>query len=112
MIELYGKKYAKNEREFTSTLFEPCGTANGFYRKARNGVFLSDMQGQERAFIRKDGLGPVSVTRRKEDNRRVYMFCASTTDKRWLGVPDSYIAHVDGAEALAREVYRASTVNA
>lgn len=104
MIELYGKKYAKNEREFTSTLFEPGGTANGFYRKARNGIFLSDMQGQERAFIRKDGLGPVSVTR-NHNGRPVYMFCTSTTDKDWLGVPDSYTAQVDGAESLAGEMF-------
>ena len=104
MITLYGKKYAKNEREFTSTLFEQGGTANGFYRVTRGGVFISDMQGKERAYIRRDGLGPVSVTRNHE-GKRVYMFAASATDEKWLGVPDSYLEHTQGAENLAREVF-------
>jgi hypothetical protein len=103
MLTLYGKKYAKNEKEFTGTLFEKDGTANGFYRVLKAGIYLSDMQGNERAFIRKDGLGPVTVFR--HDGKRRYMFSTSTRDEQWLGVPKSYMATREGAQGLARSVY-------
>lgn len=103
MIELYGKRYAKNSREFTDSLFNPAGTANGFYMVTSAGIYLSDMQGKERAFIRRDGYGPVTVANH-EGNRR-YMFAASSLDESWLGVPDSYMAKVKGAEALAAQFF-------
>lgn len=104
MITLYGKKYAANDAEFTSTLFDTGGTANGYYKVRKNGIYLFDMQGNERAFIRKDGLGPVSVTR-NHNGKRFYGFSTSTLDERWLGVPDSYSALVKGAEELAGRIY-------
>lgn len=104
MIILYGKKYAKTEKEFTETLFQADGTANGFYKVLKAGIYLSDMQGNERAFVRHDGLGPVTVA--KHDGKRRYMFSTSTRDEKWLGVPDSYTATVNGAKELARQVYR------
>lgn len=103
MLTLYGKKYARNEKEFTETLFQSDGTANGFYKATKAGIYLSDMQGNERAFVRHDGLGPVSVSR--HDGRRRYSFAASTIDEKWLGVPDSYMAACDGAKALAKAAY-------
>ncbi|MCZ4270733.1 hypothetical protein [Maritalea porphyrae] len=96
MLTLYGKTYAKTKTEFTNSLFNPEGTCNGFYKKTRGGVILSDMQQNERVFIRKrDGL--LVTIRRQEDNTRRYMFATSTSDENWLGVPESYIAECDGA---------------
>jgi hypothetical protein len=103
MITLYGKKYARNEKEFIGTIFEKDGTANGFYRVLKSGIYLSDMQGNERAFIRKDGLGPVTVSR--HDGKRRYMLSTSTLDEKWMGVPESYMETRDGAQELARSVY-------
>jgi hypothetical protein len=103
MIDLYGKKYAKNEKEFSETLFQADGTANGFYKVMKAGIYFSDMQGNERAFIRADGLGP--VTTHKHEGKRRYMFSTSTRDEQWLGVPDSYSATIDGAKELARQVF-------
>ena len=103
MITLYGKKYAKNETQFTETLFQRDGTANGFYKVTKSGIYLSDIQGNERAFVRHDGLGPVTVSR--HDGKRRYSFAASTLDEKWLGVPDSYMAKCDGAANLAKSVY-------
>ena len=104
MITLYGKKYARNDNEFVGTLFERDGTANGFYKVTKAGIYFSDMQGNERAFIRRDGLGPVTVTK-TDKGARFYMFAASSIDEKWLGVPDSYIAHIEGAKELARSVF-------
>ena len=107
MIELYGQKYAKTESEFNDTLFAGGKTANGFYKVTKAGIYLSDMQGNERAFIRKDGLGPVSVSRPKcLDGKRFYSFAASTLDESWLCVPDSYMAKCEGSKALAESVFQ------
>jgi len=103
MLTLYGKKYAKNNGEFTDTLFERDGTANGFYRVLKSGIYFSDMQGNERAFIRRDGLGPVTVS--KHNGKRRYMHATSSLEESWLGIPDSYMATVEGAKELARQVY-------
>jgi hypothetical protein len=84
MIALFGKTYAKNEAEFVDSLFTPGATANGFYRVTRGGVYFSDMQGKERAFIRADGLGPVSVSKRA-DGKRWYMQSLSSLDDAFLG---------------------------
>lgn len=106
MIELYGKRYARTAREFTDSLFNPAGTANGFYKVTRAGIYLSDMQGKERAFIRRDGLGPVTVAR--HDGKRRYMFSTSSLDESWLNMPDSYATARNGAESLARSVFSQS----
>lgn len=106
MITLYGKKYAKSGKEFTNTLFQSDGTANGFYSVLKAGIYLSDMQGNERAFIRHDGLGPVTVA--MHDGKRRYMFSTTTRDEQWLGVPESYTATIEGAKEIARNVYEGS----
>ena len=103
MLTLYGKKYAKNKAEFCETLFQRDGTANGFYKVTCSGIIFSDMQGRERVFIRKDGLGPVSVT--NDNGKRRYMFSTATSDESWLGLPESYSAKVDGARDIARQVF-------
>lgn len=105
MLSLYGKTYAKNERQAVASLFDAAGTVNGFYKVTRAGVYLSDLQGKERAFIRKDGLGPVAVF--MFEGRRHYMHSHATADEAWLGIPASYSAACDGARALARAAFQA-----
>jgi hypothetical protein len=104
MITLYGKKYAKNEKEFTETLFQKDGTANGFYKKSNGGLVLIDIHGIERAFIRRDGLGPVTVTRHGPSLR--FQNAASLPDEEWLGAPQSYSEKTNGAKALAQEIFQ------
>jgi hypothetical protein len=101
MITLYGKKYAKNDREAIDSLFAPGGTVNGFYKRTSGGIVLLDLQRNERGFVRKDGLGPVSVTR--VHGRRYYMQAASSKDATWLGIPEKYSEAVAGAKAAAME---------
>lgn len=39
MITFLDKQYAKNDREMIVTLFNGTRTANGFYRKTKNGIY-------------------------------------------------------------------------
>jgi len=99
-ITLYGQTYCKNLAATVETLFTGPKTANGTFKIERAGIVFSDMQGNARAFIRQDGLGPVSIGH--HDGKRFYMHSTSTQDETWLGVPDSYSATVNGARDLAR----------
>ena len=95
MINLYGKTYSKSEPEPGD---------NGSYVTGAGGVYISDRAGKERVFIRRDGLGPVTVTR-APNGRRFYMFATSTLDEKFLGTPDSYSEEVEGARELARSLF-------
>ncbi len=44
MIAINGKKFAKDDAEFTSSLFDPSGTCVGYYKRAGKAVRLMDMQ--------------------------------------------------------------------
>ena len=104
MITLYGKKYAANDREATGTLFDGDGqTANGTYKVTPRGIFLTSLNARHRAFIRRDGFGPVTVS--KHNGRDWFMFGMASIDEEAFGVPDSFIEECDGAKALAREVF-------
>ena len=103
-VSLYGKTYARNTRGVVASLFASGGTANGTFRATKAGVYLSDLQGDERAFVRKDGLGPVTVTR-TESGKRYYMFSTCRPESIWLGEPESYMARVEGARELARSIF-------
>jgi hypothetical protein len=103
-IQLYGKKYAPNDREAVNSLFKPGGTVNGLYKVTRRGVRFYALNGELRAFIRKDGLGPVSATR-LDDGRTWYSFALSRDAAAWMQEPASYTERCDGARALAASVF-------
>jgi len=44
MIVLNGKRFAKDNEEFTSSLFKAGGTCMGYYKRLHNKVKLFDMQ--------------------------------------------------------------------
>ncbi|MCA3186962.1 MAG: hypothetical protein INH13_25755 [Cupriavidus sp.] len=103
MMQAFALKFAKNDREFTESLFNPSGTASGFYKVTRAGIVLMDQHREERAFIRRDGLGPVSLG--KANGRRVYMLALSTIEGKWLGAPDSYSARKEEAQRIAKALF-------
>ena len=104
LIQLYGRTYARTDAAAVATLFDARGTVSGMYRVTAAGVYLLDLQGKERAFVRKDGLGPVSVGR-TSNGKRFYMHSTASTDDAWLGTPESYGATRDGAKQLAASLY-------
>lgn len=102
-ITLYGRTYCKNLAAALETLFTGPRTANGTFKIETSGIVFSDLRGIPRAFIRHDGLGPVSIGH--HDGKRFYMHSTSTPDETWLGVPESYMATRLGAHDLARTVF-------
>ena len=77
MIILNGNKFAKNDEEFTSSLFMWAGTCQGYYKKTVNGIQIMDMQKNIIAFIcngikRKESPFMVSATRTSKGIRYSY----------------------------------------
>ena len=44
MLIINDIKFAKNDKEFTNSLFEPGNTSYGFYQKLKGRIHLMDMQ--------------------------------------------------------------------
>lgn len=87
MFVFNGKKYALNDDEFVNTLFDADGTANGFYKRVKNGVKLYDMQHNLTAFIvanPKQGYFVVSAS--IQNGREWFMQAATEHCEKWLGV--------------------------
>lgn len=101
MLELYGKLYAPHGAPYVDYVREGL---NGTFQKEPGGLVLIDLDGKERAFIRRDGLGPVSLAI-LSDGSRYYMHATSTKDELWLNTPKSYTAECAGAKEAARAHY-------
>lgn len=101
MLVFNGMKYAKNDKEFTESLFQSGGTCNGFYKKMRNGIRLLDMQGNIRAFIVNNKYNEQFVVSASQtDNGIRYMFSTTTQDEKWLGIDK--LGYRDTIEACKR----------
>jgi len=79
MIVINGKKYAKNNKEFMDTLFQKDGTANGFYKETKKGIYLYDMQNKPRVFIRSSD--KLTVSFHIFNGRKRYMFALCSIDE-------------------------------
>lgn len=89
MFVFNGKKYALNDAEFVDTLFDADGTANGFYKRVRNGVKLYDMRHNLEAFIvANPRQGYFVVSASKHGKRELYMHGLCSLTEKWLGVQD------------------------
>lgn len=71
MIELNGAKFAKNEQEFTESLFSS-KTCVGFYKKTKKTVRLYNMQKELIGLINEH---KVLCSARKVDNAYWFSFC-------------------------------------
>lgn len=105
-IHLYGKAYAPNGREAVNSLFQPGGTVNGLYKVTRSGIRFYRLNGELVAFVRKDGLGPLSATR-LDDGRTWYSYGLSSDAAAWMKEPQSFTERREGARALAASVFQA-----
>jgi len=89
MLTFNGKKYAKNDKEFTNSLFTN-QTCNGYYKTKRDGsgTTIYNMQKQIIAFIvhnDKQGYFVVSATKHA-DGKTYYMHGLSSLDEVFLGL--------------------------
>ncbi len=88
--ELAGKWYARTGRDMVASLFSPGGTANGLFKRRKNGVALYGMDGKLRAFIVSNTHGErFAVTAYEFQGRPRYMHGLTEADRQWLGLPDS-----------------------
>lgn len=86
MLIFNGKKYAKNDREFTDSVFTD-QTCVGYYKKQRNGTHIYDMQRQLVAYIvANDKQGYFVVTARTYENKPFYMRGLSSYTAEFLGL--------------------------
>ena len=105
MIIINGNKFAKNDKEFTSSLFEQGGTCFGYYKKTVNGIQLIDMQKNIIAFIangikRKEQPFIVSATRTSKGIRYSYSLCSNMEH---LQASDKELSNI--VDSLYNEVY-------
>ncbi|NBW14805.1 MAG: hypothetical protein EBR82_43080 [Caulobacteraceae bacterium] len=56
MITLNGKKFAKNDAEFTASLFDAGGTCVGYYKRNKKSVTLMNMQREKIGVINSAGV--------------------------------------------------------
>jgi hypothetical protein len=88
MITIGNKKYAKNNNEFTDSLFKSGGTCDGFYKVYENRIIFKDMQGKPFAcLVANDDHSPYFVCCSKLDNGKIYfMYGINSFDLKKLGI--------------------------
>lgn len=97
MLNFNGKKFARNNAEFVSSLFGNDGTCIGFYRQIKSGFQLFNLQNELIAFLSPDrGL---IVSAHKYNGRARYMFSTCTTVEKYLELPESYAETIKACES-------------
>lgn len=99
MLMVNGKKFAKNDKEFTDTLFQQGGTAHGFYKAIKGGIQLFNIQHELIAFIVNNSHGEqFFVTASKCAGKARYMFSTDRIVEKYLGLDTlGYLAQKDAA---------------
>jgi len=93
MLIFNGKIYAKNNKEFTESLFNTSGTCNGFYKRIRSGVQLFNIQHELTAFIvNRSDKDRFIVSAGTDNGKPRYMFGLSTAAEKWLGIDGNSFA--------------------
>lgn len=107
MITIGNKKFGCGKSAMVSSVFEPGGTASGYYVRRAHGLLFHDMRGTPFAFLR----APDSTTsalfvnafRRDDpaDKRIFYQHSTSTATARMLGIAGMGYAEEMGAALKA-----------
>lgn len=89
MIEINGRKFARNSAELVSTLFQSSGTAYGTYRTSKNGTKLYRANGELFAYIvHNPKQGYFAVSAGIINGRPFYMHGMTAEAERLLGFDD------------------------
>ncbi len=94
MINLNGKRFAKNDNEFTDTLFDNGNTATGFYKVNKNTITIQNMQKEKIGVINEHGL---LCKASKLDNGK-WWYSFATIDE--IGEYDSFNQSVNEPKAI------------
>jgi hypothetical protein len=104
MLTINGLQFAKNDSEFTDTLFNKGGTAYGYYKKLKNRVHLMDMQKKIFAAIVVTPHFQGIVNASNVDDKVFYQHAASDKVESLLGVPGRYSETSKYAETVYNRV--------
>ena len=85
MLTFNNKKYAKNDKEFTESLFQTGGTCNGFYKLTKRGVYLYNMQNEVQCFIRFHNDRMIMQCTLQPNGKKWYSYLQDATEQ-WLGL--------------------------
>jgi hypothetical protein len=85
MITFNNKHYAKNNDEFTNSLFTSGGTCNGFYKEANRGIYIYNIQNELIAFIRLHNEPMVMSAAIQPNGKKWYSYTNAETE-RYLGI--------------------------
>lgn len=101
MLIINNVKFAKNDKEFTNSLFDKNGTCFGYYKKLKGRIHLMDMHKNVFAAVvcnSHDFKGIVNAV--KLNGKMHYQYGASEKTEKMLGVPNSYLASRDYAQQI------------
>jgi hypothetical protein len=105
MLIINGKKYAKNESEFVSSLFDKTGTCSGYYKKSKGKILLSDMQGNIfAAVICNYNFKGIVNARKVESGKVFYQYGASENIQMLLGLPEKYSMRSEYCENIYNSI--------
>jgi hypothetical protein len=90
MIVFNNKQYAKNEAEFTDSLFTSGGTCNGFYKRTKNGYRLFNIQNELIAFVRcaKEPMLMTATYKLLNNKNKIWYSYTDTQTEKYLGITD------------------------
>lgn len=98
MIELNGKRFAANDREFQESLFHSGGTCAGYYAVKRNRINIMDMQKVLRGVINRHGV--LLAANRQADGRICYHSWAPDV----VGDYPSFLRSMEEPRAIHRQL--------
>lgn len=102
MITINGRKFARNESELVSSLFDPSGTGSGFYRPIRGGIQLYNLQNELFALAVNNKYDEqFFVSASTHNGKPFYLYDLTDKDRQFLGFDTlSYSAERDIARSL------------
>ena len=87
MITINGRKYAKNNAEFTDTLFDKDGTAQGFYKVYKRRILFMDHQNKPVfTLVRNKHNENMFLSASELDNGKIWYQHLSTKLEQFLGL--------------------------
>lgn len=110
MIDINGRRFAKNDVEFNSTLFKQGGTATGFYKMRNNGILFFNLQQKPFLFLcRNDPSSPffVSCSQVEINGKKQIRYMQSTCslDEKTIGIDAlGYMQTIDLCKSIKETV--------
>jgi hypothetical protein len=106
MITINNKRFAKDKKEHLATLFEPGGTADGFYKVRKHHILFTDLQGEPfAAMINNRHNEQFFVNAGLHDGKLFFQHGTNERVAARLGIPDSLTAQDVIAKRIKKEVY-------